>query len=111
MLKGSGINMVFTFRLTMMILLVCALAALLSLLVPFLALARGREHLAGSLSFYHCAEFATVARYNPHILNIDSFLVNQVCVRVWRALRAAWTCHSLSALSLSATVHTVHRSV
>ena len=33
---------------------------------------------AGGLSFYHLAEFASVAYYNPHILNIDSLLVNQV---------------------------------
>jgi hypothetical protein len=43
---------------------------------------RDNGHLAfglflGSLSFYHFAEFATVACYNPEILNIDSFLVNQ----------------------------------
>lgn len=43
---------------------------------------RDTGHLAfglflGSLSLYHFAEFATVARYNPEILNIDSFLVNQ----------------------------------
>jgi hypothetical protein len=65
--------------------------------------------LAGSLSVYHIAEFATVARYNPDIVNIDSFLVNQVCARMWCALRAACTCHSLPSPSLSATVHTAHR--
>ena len=35
------------------------------------------------MSFYHFAEFATVACYNPEILNIDSFLVNQVSARMW----------------------------
>jgi len=46
------------------------------------------------LSFYHFAEFATVARYNPEILNIDSFLVNQVSARMW-LVPALHSCLSL----------------
>ena len=43
---------------------------------------RDHGHLAvglffGSLSVYHCAEYATVVRYNPSMVTIDSFLVNQ----------------------------------
>ena len=104
-----GINMVCTFRLTMMILRARAraLPSSLSLFPPPSSLVS--LPLAGSLSVYHIAEFATVARYNPDIVNIDSFLVNQVCARMWCALRAACTCHSLPSPSLSATVHTAHR--